>query len=53
LGFGGWGPHPNPPIPNPQSPIPKILISYNQISQINIIINIESFSLKLKIYYFT
>jgi len=23
VGFGGWPPHPKPPIPNPQSPIPN------------------------------
>jgi len=38
LGVGGWGPPPNPPIPNPQSPIP-IYFDY----LLNIILNSINF----------
>jgi len=36
FGVGGWAQPPNPPIPNPQSPIPIIILLIKNLNKKNL-----------------
>jgi hypothetical protein len=51
MGFGGWGPPPNPQTPNPQSPIPNPHVIINLLLLFSDKNNIYSFKYINKKFY--